>query len=82
MLAAEIDHAAIDLAQRRLLDLRVLQHLAQHAAVAAADDQRLLRLSMSEQRHMRHHLVIDELVLGGDLDDAVKHHHPPKVGVL
>src|SRR4029078_9662549 len=60
----------------------MLQHLAQHAAVAAADDQRLFCLAVSEQRHVAHHLVIDELVLGGELDDAVEHHHPTKVGVL
>src|SRR4029079_15373532 len=82
MLAAEIDDAAIDLAQRRLLYLGMLQHLPQHGAVAAADDQRLFRLAVSEQRHVAHHLVIDELVLGGELDDAVEHHHPTKVGVL
>jgi hypothetical protein len=26
--------------------------------------------------------VIDELVLGRDLDDAVEHHHPAKVGII
>ncbi len=31
---------------------------------------------------MRHHLVIDELVPGGELDDAVEHHHPAEVRVL
>ena len=82
MLAAEIDHAAVDLAQRHLLQLGMLERLAQHPAVAAADDQRLLRPSMGEQRHMRHHLVIDELVRRGELDDIVEHHHAPEIGVL
>ncbi len=31
---------------------------------------------------MRHHLVIDELVLLGELDDAVEHHHPSEGRVL
>ena len=44
MRAAEIDHAAVDLAQRGLLHLGMFQHLAQDAAVAAADDQRLFAL--------------------------------------
>ena len=60
----------------------MLERLAQHAAVAAADDQRLVRPSVSEQRHMRHHLVIDEFVLGGELDDIVQHHHAAEIFVL
>ena len=82
MLAAQVDDAAIDLAQRDLFELRVLERLAQDAAVAAAHDQRPLCPPVGEQRHVRHHLVIDELVLGRDLDDAVEHHHPAKVGVV
>ncbi len=78
MLAAEIDHAAIDLAQRHALELRMPQRLAQDSAVAAADDERVPRPPMGEQRHMRHHLVIDELVLRRQLHDAVEHHHPPE----
>ena len=31
---------------------------------------------------MRHHLVIDEVVLGGELDNAVEHHHAPELGVV
>ena len=58
------------------------QDLAQHAAVAAADDQDLLGLAVREQRHMGHHLVIDELVTGRELDDAVQHHHPTEILIL
>ena len=57
-----VDHLAVDLAQHRLLDGRMLQHLAHDAAVAAADDQHALGLVQRHQRHVRHHLVIDELV--------------------
>ena len=53
----------------------VLEHLLGDAAVAAADDQHLLRLAVREDRHVRHHLVIDELVLGGDLGRAIEHQH-------
>ncbi len=82
MLAAEIDHALVDLAQRDLLELGMPQAFPEHAAVAAAHDQGFARLAMGEQRHMRHHLVVDELVLRGELHDAVEHHHPPEIGVL
>jgi hypothetical protein len=50
--------------------------------VAAADDQYLLRLTMGEERHVRHHLVIDELITGGELDNTVQHHHATEIAVL
>src|SRR4029079_17704113 len=37
---------------------------------------------MGEQRHVRHHLVVDELVLGGELHDRIEHHDPAAVRVL
>ncbi len=37
---------------------------------------------MGEQRHVSHHLVIDELVARGELDDAVQHHHPAEILIL
>jgi hypothetical protein len=55
-----------------MLHARMPQRLARHAAIAAADDQHPLRRAMGEDRHMRHHLVIDELVALGDLHDAVQ----------
>ena len=42
-----VDDGAVDLAQHRLLDGRMLQHLAHDAAVAAADDQHALGLSIT-----------------------------------
>ena len=53
----------------------MLEHLFGDAAVAAADDQHLFRLAVGEERHVRHHLVVDEFVLGGDLGRAVEHQH-------
>ncbi len=52
-----------------------LSDLLGDAAVAAADDQHLLAPAMGEDRYMRHHLVIDELVLGGDLRGTVEHQY-------
>jgi hypothetical protein len=37
---------------------------------------------VSEEWHMRHHLVIDELVFGRYLNDTVKHHYPAKILIL
>jgi hypothetical protein len=54
----------------------MLQHLAQDAAVAAPDHEDALGVPVGEQRHVRHHLVIDELVALGRLRDAVERHDP------
>ena len=70
-----VDDGAVDLAQHRLLDGRMLQHLAHDAAVAAADDQHALGLVHHHQRHVRHHLVVDELVRRRELAHAVEHQH-------
>ena len=43
MLEGKIDDGAVDLAQRRLRHRRVLEHFAQHAAVAATDHQHARR---------------------------------------
>jgi hypothetical protein len=37
---------------------------------------------MGEERHVRHHLVIDELVFRGELYDAVQHHHAAEIAIL
>ena len=44
-------------------DRFVLEHFLGNPAVAAADDQHVARLAVGEDRHVRHHLMIDELVL-------------------
>ena len=58
------------------------QHLAQDAAIPTADDEHALRLAMGEQRHVRHHLVVDELVPRRELNHAIQHHHPAEIFVL
>ncbi len=63
MLLGELDHRGVDLDLGEALDRLVLEHLLGDAAVAAADDQHLARLAVGEDRHVRHHLVVDELVL-------------------
>ena len=62
VLLGELDHRGIDLDLREALDRLVLEHLLGNAAVAAADDQHLPRLAVREDRHVRHHLLVDELV--------------------
>ena len=62
MLLGQADHLAVDLDHHRALDAAVLQHPAQHAAIAGADDQHALGRAMRQQRHMRQHLLVDELV--------------------
>ena len=44
------------------------------AAVAGADDQHAVGRAVRQQRHMRQHLLVDELVALGDLHDAVEQH--------
>ena len=61
-LLGEADHLAVDLHHHRALDAAMLQHAAQHAAVAGADDQHRSRRAVRQQRHMRQHFLIDELV--------------------
>ena len=82
VLLGELDHRGVDLALGQALHRLVLEHLLGDAAVAAADDQHLLGLAMREHRHVRHHLVVDELVLGGDLGRAVEHQHLAEEFVL
>jgi hypothetical protein len=74
--AREIDHAGVDLDHGDMLDARCLQHLARHAAIAAADDQHPRRRAMGEDRHMGQHLVVDEIVALGDLHHAVQRQDP------
>ena len=58
---------------------RVLEDLAQGPAVAAADDQDVLRTRVGRQGRMDEHLVIVELVPLGRLDEAVEKKDAPVV---
>ena len=75
MLLGERDDRRVDLDLGEAFDAFVLEHLLSDAAVAAADDQHFARIAVGKQRHMRHHLLIDEFVALGDLGCAVEHHH-------
>ena len=55
---------------------------AQHRAIAAADDQDMLGVAVSQQRHVGHHFVIDKLIAFGGLHDAIQRHHPAKGAVV
>ena len=59
------DHVGVDLHHRHLLDRGVLERLLGGAAVAAADDQHLLRRGMRGERGVDQVLVVDELLLLG-----------------
>jgi len=54
----------------------------ERAAVATADDQHLARRAVRHDRHVDHHLVIDELVALAGLHDAVQDQHPAERPVL
>ena len=64
----------IDIDLHGFLDLRVLEHLAQGAAVAATDDRDPFRCLVGEQHRVAHHLVVQEIVARADHRAAVDHH--------
>ena len=72
---AQADDFAVDLHHHRAGDVAVLQHPAQHAAVASADDQHPVGIAMCEQRHMGQHFLVDELIPLGDLHHTVEQHN-------
>src|SRR5215472_4204666 len=78
----EFDDRGIDLNLSEPLHGPVLEHFLRDAAIAAADDQDIFRPAMGEQRHMRHHLLIDEFVFLGDLRRAVEHQHFAEEAIL
>src|SRR5262249_22865072 len=82
VLLGELDHRGVDLDLSETLNRLMLEHLLRDAAVAAADDQHLLRMAVRQDRHMGHHLVVDELILAGDLRRAVEHQHLAEERVL
>ena len=62
---ALLDHAAVP------------ADLAQHAAVAAANDEHRLGIGMGVQRDLRDHLLVRVLVALCQLDGTVQHEHIP-----
>ena len=75
VLARDLAHLRVDLAHRDPLDAGVPAHLAQHAAVAAADDEHRARVRVAVQRQVRDHLLVGVLVALRQLDHAVEHEH-------
>ena len=53
----------------------MLQHASQHPAIARPNDQNPRRLAVRKQRHMRQHLLINELVALGDLNHPIQQHY-------
>ncbi len=78
----DVDHAAVDLAQRDAADRRMLEELLRRAAVAAADDQCALRRRVRERSHVHEVLVIEELVALRGHEVAVEPEQPPERGAL
>ena len=75
VLARDLAHLRVDLAHRDPLDAGVPAHLAQHAAVAAADDEHRARVRVAVQRQVRDHLLVRVLVALSQLDHTVQHQH-------
>jgi hypothetical protein len=63
-------HALVDVDLGHGLHPGVLQHLAQRPAVPAADDAHPLGGGVGEEHRVAHHLVVEEVVAGG------QHHQP------
>ncbi|RMS16985.1 hypothetical protein ALP75_204777 [Pseudomonas syringae pv. actinidiae] len=81
-LLAHLDHRGVDLDHGDVLDGQVLGDFAQHAAIAAANDQYTFGSAMSQNRHVSEHLVIDELIRFGGLDHTIQRHDPAHTRVL
>lgn len=54
----------------------------QHRAVAAANNQHVFCVTVSHQRNVSHHLMIDKLIALGGLHYAVQRHHATKGSVF
>ena len=74
--------ALVDFHLHRRFHFLVLEHFAQGAAVAAADDHHALGAGVGEQRRVGHHFVVQEIVAAGEHHAAVDHHQVAPVGGL
>ena len=74
MLGAQIDHRAVQFHHRHPVH-RVAETASKRTAVAAADDQHALCPAMGQQRNVRDHLMVDELVSGGGLHHPIQAEH-------
>ena len=80
-LAAQLDDRGIDLDLHYPLDFRVPEHLAQHAPVTTTDDEHAACAAVRKEGHVGQHLVVDEFVTLGGLDDAIEDENSPKARV-
>lgn len=62
VLLADLDDELVDLDEVNVAHRRIAQELAHRAAVAAADDEDVVHVGIDAHRHMRDHLVVDELI--------------------
>ena len=72
VLLREQNHLLVDLDEVDGLDRPVLRQLPHRAAVAAADHEHVLDARVHGHRHVREHLMIDELVRLRDHEPAVQ----------
>ena len=72
VLTRDADDLAVDVDEVGLFDLGVPEHLAERAAVAAADDEHPLGRRMCEHGHVRQHLVVAALVTLGHVGHAAE----------
>eukprot|EP00620_Florenciella_sp_RCC1587_P015358 CAMPEP_0182566204 /NCGR_PEP_ID=MMETSP1324-20130603/7737_1 /TAXON_ID=236786 /ORGANISM="Florenciella sp., Strain RCC1587" /LENGTH=368 /DNA_ID=CAMNT_0024779967 /DNA_START=63 /DNA_END=1170 /DNA_ORIENTATION=+ len=79
VLLGALDHQLVDLAHVDLLHAVMPHDLAQHAAVAAADDEDGTRPGAGEHGQVGDHLLVRKLVALRELDHAVQHQHFPVV---
>ena len=77
MLAAQLDHPAVDVDQHHFLDGLVLERLVGDRQVAAAHDHYPFDLAMLQHGQVGQHVGISALIPAGDLDDVIQGHHPP-----
>lgn len=82
ILAAERHHTGVDFHHGDGFDILMTRDFTQHRAVAAADNQHVLRVAVGQQRDVGHHFVIDKLVALGGLHHAVQRHYAAKGGVF
>ena len=82
VLAAERDDARIDFHHGDGFNGTMAGHFTQHCAVAAADNQNMLRVTVRQERDVGHHFMINKLVALGGLHNAVQRHHAAKGSIL
>ena len=76
MLAAKLDHLAVDIDHRRRFDRAMHQHFPQRRPFAAADNQHVSRIGMPQHGRLHEQFMINGLVVLGALNRPVEHQGP------